>query len=192
MNSKKIILLSCVVPCVFAVSPATAQMRGHGASMAGMPMHRAPMLASAARMPMQRAPMLHSTSGFHRFNDGDFDRDDRFRHINRVIVIDNFAFPFFASFPFYYPYPYAYPYYGYPYGAYDSYGYGADYAGYGASGSLVVQVQRRLATAGYYSGPVDGVIGSGTRRAIRAFERSHGLPVDGAIHRRLLAAMGLA
>jgi len=93
MNSKKIILLSCVVPCVFAVSPATAQMRGHGASMAGMPMHRAPVLASAAQMPMQRAPMLHSTSGFHRFNDGDFDRDDRFRRINRVIVIDNFAFP---------------------------------------------------------------------------------------------------
>ena len=79
MNSKKFILLSCVVPCIFAVSSATAQMRGHGASMAGMPMHSAPMLASAARMPMQRAPMLHSTSGFHRFNDGDFDRDDRFR-----------------------------------------------------------------------------------------------------------------
>jgi Putative peptidoglycan binding domain len=175
MNSKKFILLSCVVPCVFAVSPATAQMRGHGSSMAGMP--------------MQRAPMLHSTSGFHRFNDGDFDRDDRFR---RIIVIDNFAFPFFASFPFYYPYPYPYPYYGYPYGAYDSYGYGANYGGYGASGSLVVQVQRRLATAGYYSGSIDGVIGSGTRRAIRAFERGHGLPVDGAIHRRLLAAMGLA
>ena len=147
MNSKKIILLSCVMPCVFAVSPATAQMRGHGASMAGMPLHRAPMLTSAARMPMQRAPMLNSTAGFHRFNDGDFDRDDRFRRINRVIVIDNFAFPFFASFPFYYPYPYPYPYYGYPYGAYNSYGYGADYGGYGASGSLVVQGQRRLANA---------------------------------------------
>src|SRR5438477_11036796 len=157
MNSKKFILLSCVVPCVFAVSPATAQMRGHGASMAGMPMHRAPMLASAARMPMQRAPMLNSTSRFHRFNDGDFDRDDRFRRINRVIVIDNFAFPFFASFPFYYPYPY----YGYPYGAYDSYGYGADYGGYGASGSLVVQVQRRLATAGLYSCPIDGRVRRG-------------------------------
>ena len=167
-------------------------MRGHGGSMAGMPMHRASTAASAARMPMQRAPMLNSTAGFHRFNDGDFDRDDRFRRINRVIVIDNFAFPFFASFPFYYPYPYPCPYYGYPYGAYNSYGYGANYGGYGARGSLVVQVQRRLATAGYYSGPVDGVIGSGTRRAIRAFERSHGLPVDGAIHRRLLATMGIA
>jgi hypothetical protein len=121
MNLKKFILLSCVMPCVFAVSPATAQMRGHGASMAGMPMHRAPMLASAGRMSMQRAPILHSASGFHRFNDGDFRRDDRFRrfhHFNRVIFIDNFGFPFFASFPFYYPYPYPYPCYGYPYGAY--------------------------------------------------------------------------
>jgi hypothetical protein len=134
MNSKKIILLSCVVPCVFAVSSATAQMRGHGASMAGMPMHRAPMLTSAARMPMQRAPMLHSRSGFHRFNDGHFDRDDRFRRFNRfndfdrndrfrrfhhhhnfndIIVFDNFGFPFFP--PFFPPPYYPYPYYPYPY-----------------------------------------------------------------------------
>src|SRR5437762_13642418 len=109
-------------------------------------------------MPMQLVPIVNSRSRFHGFNDGDFDRDDRFR---RIIVIDNFAFPFFASFPFYYPYPYPYPYYGYPYGAYNSYGYGANYGGYGASGSLVVQVQSRLATAGYYSCPVDGVIGRG-------------------------------
>ncbi len=60
------------------------------------------------------------------------------------------------------------------------------------NGSLIVQVQRRLASAGYYSGPIDGVIGSGTRRAIRAYERSRSLPVDGAINRRLLATMGLA
>src|SRR5437762_6019738 len=171
MNSKKIILLSCVMPCVFAVSPATAQMRGHGASMAGMPMHRAPMPASAARMPMQSAPTLNSTSRFHRFNDGGFDRDDRFRRINRVIVIDNFAFPFFASFPFYYPYPYPYPYYGYPYGAYNSYGYGANYGGYYASGSLVVQVQRPIANAWVFSFPVGGGICSGTRLAIPPFGR---------------------
>jgi hypothetical protein len=147
---------------------------------------------------MHRAPMLNSTSGFQRFrssdfarnnqfsrvrrfNDGDFDRDDRFRRFHRfneIIVFDNFGFPFF---PFYYPYPY----YPYPYGAYDSYGYGMN-------GSVVVQVQRRLASAGFYSGPIDGVMGRGTRRAIRAFERGHGLPVDGTIHRRLLSTMGLA
>ena len=178
MNWKKFILLSCVVACIFAVSPATAQMRGHHASM--------------ARMPMHGAPMLNSTSGSRRWFDGDFDRDDRFcrfHRFNEIIVFDNFGFPFF---PFYYPYPYPYPYYPYSYGDYDSYGYGAGQGGYGVNGSLVVQVQRRLASAGYYSGPIDGVMGSGTRRAIRAYERSHGLPVDGAVHRRLLAAMGLA
>jgi hypothetical protein len=91
MNGKKFILLSCVVPCVFAVSTATAQMRGHHASMGRMPMHRAPMLGSTARMPMQRAPMLNSASGFrrfNRFNDRDFDRDDRFRRFNRFNDFD--------------------------------------------------------------------------------------------------------
>ena len=186
MNWKKFILLSCVVPSVFAVSPATAQMRGRHPSTARMP------------MPTRRAPMLNSTSGFqrfrsgdfprndrfrrfHRFNDGDFDRDDRFRRFHRfneIIVFDNFGFPFF---PFYYPYPY----YPYSYGAYYPYGGGVNV-------SVVVQVQRRLASAGFYSGPIDGVMGRGTRRAIRAFERTHGLPVDGTIHRRLLATMGLA
>src|SRR5438132_10448820 len=168
MNSKKFILLSCVVPCVFAVSTATAQMRGHRASMARMPMHSAPMQGSTARMPMRRAPTLSSASGFRRFNDRDFDRDDRFRRFNRfneIIIFDNFGFPFF---PFYYPYPY----YPYPYGSYYPYGGGVNV-------SVVVQVQRRLASAGYYSGPIDGVMGRGTRRAIRVFERSHGLPVDG-------------
>jgi hypothetical protein len=98
MNWKKFILLSCVVPCVFAVPAATAQMRGHRASMARMPMmHRAPMLGSRTRMPMQRAPMRNSAFGFHRFNDGDFDRDDRFRRFHRfndIIVFDAFGFPF--------------------------------------------------------------------------------------------------
>gem|GEM_PF-2516433 len=232
MNSKKFILLSCVVQCVFAVPAATAQMRGNHAFMARPQMRRAPVLAPMARMPMHRTPMLtstrrmqtrsnstlaspgrmqtrsnstlaspgrlstqrtstmnsttNSTSGIRHFNDGDFDRDDGFRRINEIIIFDDFAFPFFpffsfVPFPFYYPYPYYYP-----------YGYGADQGDYGVNGSLVVQVQRRLASAGYYSGPIDGVIGRGTRRAIRAFERSHGLPVDGAIHRRLLTTMGLA
>jgi Putative peptidoglycan binding domain len=210
MNWKKSIVLSCVVPCVFAVPTATAQMMGHHASTARMAMHGAPVLGSTARMPTHRASMLNSTSGFqrsrggafnrddrsrsfNRFNDGDFDRDDGFRSFNRfneIIVFDHFGFPFspFFGSPFYYPYPY-YP-YGYSYqSGYDLYSYRD---GYGVNGSLVVQVQRGLASAGFYSGPIDGVIGSGTRRAIRAYERSHGLPIDGAIHRRLLATMGLA
>src|SRR6266516_7165048 len=104
MNWKKFILLSCVLPCVFAVSTATAQMRGpHRASMARMPMRGAPMRGSMARMPMQRGPMLNSAFGFHRFNDGDFDRDDRFRRFNRfneIIIFDDLGFPFFPFPPF--------------------------------------------------------------------------------------------
>jgi Putative peptidoglycan binding domain len=184
MNWKKFILLTCVVPSVFAVSPATAQMRGHHPSTARMPMHRAPMLNSTSGFQRFRSSDFDRDDRFrrfHRFNDGDFDRDDRFRRFHRfneIIVFDNFGFPFF---PFYYPYPY----YPYPYGSYYPYGGGVNV-------SLVVQVQRRLASAGFYSGPIDGVMGRGTRRSIRAFERSHGLPVDGTIHRRLLTTMGLA
>jgi hypothetical protein len=83
MNCKKIILLAWVVLSVFAVSPATAQMRGHRTSMGRMPMHRAPMLGSMGRMPMHRAAMMNSPSGFRRMGDRDFDRDDRFRRFNR-------------------------------------------------------------------------------------------------------------
>jgi len=118
MNWTKLILLSCVVLCVFAVSTATAQTMGHRASTVRMPMHRAPMLGPTVRMPMQRAampgptgrtpmhrdPMLTSTSSFHRFNDGDFDRDDGFRRFDRfndIIVFDNFGFPFFPFSPFF-------------------------------------------------------------------------------------------
>src|SRR5205823_7542637 len=160
MNWKKFILLSCVVPCVFAVSAAIAQMRGH----------RAPMRAPMGRMPMQRAPMLNSASGFQRQRSGDFARNDRFsrfHRFNEIIVFDNFGFPFF---PFYYPPPY----YPYPYGDYYSYGYGGyGYQGGYGNGSSVVQLQRRLARAGYYHGPIDGIMGPQTRRAIRAYERTH-------------------
>jgi len=53
-------------------------------------------------------------------------------------------------------------------------------------------VQRRLARGGYYHGAIDGVIGAGTRNAIRAFESNNGLPVDGVIDRQLLRTMGLS
>jgi hypothetical protein len=93
-----------------------------------------------------------------------------------------------------YGYGYGYPYYGaYPYG----YGYYTPrttvYATNGfTDDATVAAVQRRLARGGYYHGSIDGVIGSGTRTAIRAFERNNRLPVDGVIDRQLLRTMGLA
>src|SRR5947207_15292704 len=97
MNSKKIILLGCVAACVFAASTATAQMRGHGGSMPRMGMRGPPMSHSMGRMgmrggfmpnsmgrmPMQRGPMMNSPSGFRRFGNRDFNRNDRFRRFNR-------------------------------------------------------------------------------------------------------------
>jgi Putative peptidoglycan binding domain len=149
MNWKKFILLSCVAQCVFAISTATAQMRGHAASTARIPMQRAPMSGSTARMPVQRAPMLNSASRFRRFH----------RFNNRTFIfVDTFGFPFF------YPYPY-FGYYPYGYYGYNDYGYGY--------GNTVVEVQRGLARAGYYHGAIDGIMGPQTRRAIRAYERDH-------------------
>jgi hypothetical protein len=103
----------------------------------------------------------------------------------------NFYFGIGLGYPYY---GYGYPYYGaYPYG----YGYYAPrttvYATNGINDdATVAAVQRRLARGGYYHGSVDGVIGAGTRSAIRAFERNNGLPVDGLIDRELLRTMGLA
>jgi hypothetical protein len=102
-----------------------------------------------------------------------------------------------------------YPSYGYGYGYGYPYGYGAYPYGYGYSGyyqprttvyadvnitddATVAAVQRRLKRAGYYHGSVDGVIGGGTRSAIRSFERNNGLLVDGRIDRQLLRTMGLS
>ena len=58
--------------------------------------------------------------------------------------------------------------------------------------SLAAQVQQQLAAAGYYQGVIDGIVGEGTRRAIRNYERANGLPVDGRIDDQLLATMGLS
>jgi hypothetical protein len=81
----------------------------------------------------------------------------------------------------YYPYDYSYGYYGYNRPGYNSY----------ANGSIVIQVQSRLARAGYYRGPIDGVMGPRTHYAIRAYERDHGLRVDGMISGQLVRNMGL-
>jgi hypothetical protein len=132
MNWQKFVLLSCGVPSVLAVSTATAQMRGG---------HR----ASIARMPMHRAPMLNSASGFHRFNDGDFDRDDRFRRFrrfNEVVFIGDFGFPWWWGWGWGPWWGWGYP-YGY-YGGYNHGNYGSGY-GYGdSSRSRVAELQRRL------------------------------------------------
>jgi len=97
-----------------------------------------------------------------------------------------FGYPYwYGYYPYgyssYYPYDYSYGYYGYNRPGYDTYG----------NGSIVIQVQSRLARAGYYHGAIDGAMGPRTHYAIRAYERDHGLRTDGMISGQLLRNMGL-
>ncbi|NLL46444.1 MAG: spore cortex-lytic enzyme [Clostridiales bacterium] len=61
----------------------------------------------------------------------------------------------------------------------------------GSSGSVVRQIQTRLKNWGYYNGSVDGIFGSRTAAAVRYFQRSNGLAVDGICGPQTLRALGL-
>ena len=45
-------------------------------------------------------------------------------------------------------------------------------------------IQRALKNAGYYNGALDGKIGSGSKQAIRDFQKDHQLKIDGIIGKR--------
>lgn len=62
----------------------------------------------------------------------------------------------------------------------------------GSSGAVVTQIQTKLKSWGYYAGTVDGIYGSGTERAVRAFQQKNGLTADGKAGDQTLAAMGLS
>ncbi len=61
-----------------------------------------------------------------------------------------------------------------------------------AFGRDELTVQRYLKTLGLYAGAVDGMVGGGTRAAIRAFQRRKGLRVDGRITPALIDALAAA
>ena len=46
------------------------------------------------------------------------------------------------------------------------------------------KIQRALKSAGVYTGPMDGRIGSGTKAAIIEFQKSHGLKADGVLGKK--------
>jgi membrane-bound lytic murein transglycosylase B len=54
------------------------------------------------------------------------------------------------------------------------------------------RLQAYLTTAGYYSGPIDGDLGSGSRQAIRDFQRKLGMNPDGVATRDLLRRLEAA
>ncbi|MBQ9197944.1 MAG: D-alanyl-D-alanine carboxypeptidase family protein [Clostridia bacterium] len=59
----------------------------------------------------------------------------------------------------------------------------------GASGERVTQLQQRLKELGFYQGSVDGQFGSGTKSAVRAFQKQHGLDDDGIAGAKTLAVL---
>ena len=54
---------------------------------------------------------------------------------------------------------------------------------------LVAQIQEQLRKGGLYNGPQDGVVGSGTVRAIKTYQRNQSLPIDGMATEDLLTYM---
>jgi Putative peptidoglycan binding domain len=183
MNSKSILFLTLVAVIASAASGVSAAPRSGGnfTSMGG----GHPVMRGGAGTFSGNFRHFDRFDRFHRF-----DRFDRFHHrnFNDVIFIGDFGFPWWWGWGWGWGYPYGgygygYPYYGYGYGGY-GYDYGqpgyGPYGGYGyggygnASHSRVAELQRRLARAGYYHGAIDGIMGPGTRRAIRAYERDHG------------------
>jgi hypothetical protein len=173
-----------MVAALAALLPVTARA-GAGHSMGG---HRgmAPHISSGHGFGHEFGRFDHRHDfafrhhDFDRFRDRDFDRDDRFFHHRRFF----FGFDF-ASFGFPYPYYYGYP---YDYSYYD-YGPAFDYQYWN---DLAVSVQSELARRGYYHGSIDGVIGAGSREAIRAFQATQGLPVTERIDPKLLKALGVS
>ena len=61
----------------------------------------------------------------------------------------------------------------------------------GSTGGEVKEVQRRLKQWGYYSGSVDGIFGSGTKKAVIAFQKKNGLTADGIVGKATYAALGM-
>ena len=61
----------------------------------------------------------------------------------------------------------------------------------GDSGSAVTTIQTKLKRWGYFDGPVDGVYGSKTTKAVRSFPQKNGLTADGVAGPATLKALGM-
>lgn len=61
----------------------------------------------------------------------------------------------------------------------------------GSRGNEVIQIQKRLKSWDFYKGAVDGIYGSATTAAVKAFQRKHGLTPDGIAGSVTLAKIGI-
>src|SRR5919106_842371 len=120
---------------------------------------------------------------FRNYNRQWHDRSWWRSHYDRIIFVNNGWYYWNAG--------YWFPAWGYA--PYVSYVYdGPIYAYNGLSPDQVtVNVQEALAAAGYYYGPIDGILGPMTREAIAAYQADNGLAITSAIDEPTLATMGL-
>lgn len=58
-----------------------------------------------------------------------------------------------------------------------------------STGGVISQIQSELARLGYYNGPIDGLYGAETRRAVTRYQQDVGLPASGEIDQALLDAL---
>jgi hypothetical protein len=154
-------------------------------------------LASRSQSSNRERVVARYSANWHR----NWDRGrDHFWHGHRCHFRNGFWF-IYDPFLFY---PYGYGYDFYPYGSYaDATYYDDNYASnqYPAdttanqpeydAGSQVGNVQSALAREGYYDGAIDGRLGPATEKALRRYQRDHGLPVTGGISRAVIEALQL-
>ena len=104
-------------------------------------------------------------------------------HYNRIVFVNNGWYCWNAG--------YWFPAWGYA----PSVTYVYDGPIYGYNGlspdQVTVNVQEQLARAGYYDGPIDGLLGPMTREAIAAYQADNGLAITSAIDEPTLATLGL-
>ena len=156
-------------------------------------------LASRLQTSNRERVIARYSANWHR----SWDRGrDHFWHGHRCHFRNGF---WFIYDPFlFYPYGYGYGYDYYPYGSYaDANYYDDSYATdqYAPdananqpqydTGSQVSNVQSALAREGYYDGAIDGRLGPATEKALRRYQRDHGLPVTGGISRAVIEALQL-
>lgn len=63
---------------------------------------------------------------------------------------------------------------------------------FGSRGEEVRQIQQKLKSLGFYTGAVDGIYGTGTKKAVTAFQKSCGIKADGIAGPTTLLYLGLS
>lgn len=63
---------------------------------------------------------------------------------------------------------------------------------FGSRSDEVSEIQSRLKQWGYYTGQVDGIFGTQTKKAVTLFQKKNGLTADGIAGPKTLAAMGIS